>query len=132
MTAKETAPKSAAGDLSTRLAAERTLLAWIRTSLAMMGFGFVIARFGLFLREIAQAQHAAANHTSTLSLILGMAMVSLGVVVNLTAAYQHFGLLRRLEAGEPERPPRWSLAVITSVSLAALGAGIAGYLFFRR
>jgi len=32
-------------------AAERTLLAWIRTGLAMMGFGFVVARFGLFLRE---------------------------------------------------------------------------------
>jgi len=36
------------------LAAERTLLAWVRTGLALMGFGFVVARFGLFLREIAQ------------------------------------------------------------------------------
>ena len=35
------------------LAAERTLLAWVRTSLAMMGFGFVVAKFGLFLREVA-------------------------------------------------------------------------------
>ena len=35
------------------LAAERTLLAWIRTGLALMGFGFVVARFGLFLREVA-------------------------------------------------------------------------------
>jgi putative membrane protein len=36
--------------LSDYLAAERTLLAWIRTGLALMGFGFVVARFGLFLQ----------------------------------------------------------------------------------
>ncbi len=36
------------------LAAERTLLAWTRTSLAMMGFGFVVVKSGLFLRETAQ------------------------------------------------------------------------------
>ena len=35
------------------LAAERTLLAWVRTGLALMGLGFVVARFGLFLREVA-------------------------------------------------------------------------------
>ncbi len=34
------------------LAAERTLLAWIRTGLALMGFGFVVARFGLFLQQL--------------------------------------------------------------------------------
>lgn len=39
------------GSLSDYLAAERTLLAWIRTGLALMGFGFVLARFGLFLRN---------------------------------------------------------------------------------
>lgn len=36
-------------------AAERTLLAWVRTGLAMMSFGFVVARFGLFLQELAAA-----------------------------------------------------------------------------
>jgi len=38
--------------LSDYLAAERTLLAWIRTGLALMGFGFVVARFGLFLQQL--------------------------------------------------------------------------------
>ena len=41
------------------LAAERTLLAWVRTGLAMMGFGFVVARFGLFLHEIASTRSSA-------------------------------------------------------------------------
>jgi hypothetical protein len=43
-------------DPRVRFAAERTLLAWIRTGLAMMGFGFVVARFGWFLRELALQQ----------------------------------------------------------------------------
>jgi Domain of unknown function (DUF202) len=43
-------------DIREHLAAERTLLAYVRTGLALMGFGFVVARFGLFLREIRFVQ----------------------------------------------------------------------------
>jgi len=46
-------------DPRVRVAAERTLLAWMRTGMALMGFGFVVARFGLFLREIAAAGNVA-------------------------------------------------------------------------
>ncbi|HTQ37795.1 MAG TPA: DUF202 domain-containing protein [Pirellulales bacterium] len=42
-------------DARTGLAAERTLWAWVRMGIALMGFGFVVARFGLFLREISAA-----------------------------------------------------------------------------
>lgn len=45
------------------LAAERTLLAWVRTGLAMMGFGFVVARFGPFLREFHQLAVPANSGT---------------------------------------------------------------------
>jgi putative membrane protein len=47
--------------LSDYLSAERTLLAWIRTGLALMGFGFVVARFGLFLQQITQRATAALS-----------------------------------------------------------------------
>jgi len=51
-------------DAATELAEERTLLAWIRTGLAIMGLGFVVARFGLFLREITLVKvHPAASST---------------------------------------------------------------------
>ena len=52
-------------DPRVRFAAERTLLAWMRTGLALMGFGFVVARFGLFLREIAAAGHVTAHQNAT-------------------------------------------------------------------
>ncbi len=115
-------------DPRTRLAGERTLLAWIRTGLAMMGFGFVVARFGLFLREIALAGQQAPPHSTGISLWIGMALVVLGVVVNVCAAWQHYRFLRRIDRGEPFQPPRWSLGVIVGMTLALVGVGMAAYL----
>ena len=111
------------------LAVERTLLAWIRTGLAMMGFGFVVARFGLFLHEIAAVQPTPARATSGLSLWIGGTLVVLGVAVNVMAAVQHIGLLRRLERGEVYRPSVWSLGVVVTLLLAVLGLVMTAYLF---
>ena len=71
--------------LSDYLAAERTLLAWIRTGLALMGFGFVVARFGLFLQELQVAQHILPPRSYGLSLWFGTALIALGVIVNILA-----------------------------------------------
>jgi putative membrane protein len=112
-----------------RFAGERTHLAWIRTGLAMMGFGFVVARFGLFLREIAAAGNTnLPPHSTGISLWMGIALVLLGVVVNVIAACQHLRFLRRLKQGESYQAPRWSVGIIVSVALAALGIGITAYL----
>jgi putative membrane protein len=54
------------------LAAERTFLAWIRTGLALMGFGFVVSRFGLFLRELAAVQKMPQPASHGISLWLGL------------------------------------------------------------
>ncbi len=78
-------------DPRVRFAAERTLLAWMRTGLALMGFGFVVARFGLFLREIAAAgQVAAHQHSTGWSLWIGTALIGLGVVVSLLASFEYY------------------------------------------
>lgn len=115
-------------DPRVRFAGERTLLAWIRTGLAMMGFGFVVARFGLFLREIAAGENHRPATSTGLSLWFGLTLVVLGVVVNLFASMQHLRFLRRLDLGQPYQAPRWSLGVVVSVALAVLGVGMAMYL----
>ena len=120
---------SAGMDPRVGLAAERTLLAWVRTGLAMMGFGFVVAKFGMFLHEVAAIQNAPPRPASGLSLWIGGTLVVLGVVVNVTAVIQHLDLLRRLRQGKPYQPRLWSLAVVVTLLLAAVGLMMTAYLF---
>jgi putative membrane protein len=110
---------------------ETSLLGWLRTSLSLMGFGFVIARFGFFLREIAVAgQMHVSPHTwlTAVNTYTGAGLIVLGIVVLLIAVRNHQQTVDHLMRGELVMPPRWSLSVILSVILAALGMGIAIYL----
>lgn len=117
-------------DPGTYFAAERTLLAWVRTGLAMMGFGFVVARFGLFLRELAAEQGVQPQQRLGASLWVGTTLVLLGVIVNLLAAVSHLNTIRRLDRGQPIRFGSFSLGIIVAVFLGLLGIVIAGYLVF--
>lgn len=109
------------------LALERTLLAWVRTGLAMMGFGFVVARFGLFLRSLVVGQEASGEQGG-LSLWFGTALILMGVVVHLLAGWQHTKAVGRLQRGEILQPMRFSTGVILSALLALLGLAMATYL----
>jgi putative membrane protein len=115
-------------DLRVYLAAERTLLAWIRTGLAMMGFGFVVSRFALFLRELAYLGGAATTPPSGISLGLGTSLIFLGVAVNVVAAAQHVRLIRGLRAETVQRPPSHVLSVVLALAIAGMGLGMAAYL----
>jgi len=113
------------------LAAERTFLAWIRTGLALMGFGFVVARFGLFLREIAMTTHARPLESTGMSLWIGTALLLVGVAVNVAAAGHHVRLIGQLNRGEHlGRPSAAGLTV--ALFLAAMGLALAGYLILMR
>jgi putative membrane protein len=93
-------------------AAERTMLAWVRTGLAMMGFGFVVARF-----DVA-------------SLWAGTLLVVLGVVVNAYAAVAHTKFSARFQQGDSTAQTS-RFGVIVASALAALGTAMAVYLIVQ-
>jgi putative membrane protein len=108
------------------LALERTLLAWIRTGLSLMGFGFVVARLGLFLRELAFArgETLAAPHAS--SLVFGAVVLVIGGLMNLSAAAQY---RRRMLRHAPEEiPPSMHFAVAIGAITGVVGLVLAVYL----
>ncbi len=111
-------------------AAERTLLAWNRTSLSMIAFGFVVERAGLLIQalrpELVQAQQL------DMTFWLGLALIVLGAVTSAYSARQYGVVLRSLTPAEfpPGYAAKWSLAV--NLAVAVLGLALAGALLFWR
>jgi putative membrane protein len=120
-------PNSSEPDARVFFAAERTFLAWIRTGLALMGFGFVVARFGLFLREIA-AMKEGPPPPPGFSLWFGIGLIGLGVLLTAVSVETHLATVRRLNRGEPwVGRPTW-LGVSVALMLVVFGLLMAVYL----
>ncbi len=114
-------------------AAERTLLAWIRTGLTVMAFVFVVARFGLFLRLLAvqQGQGAAqAQVHNTASNGIGIALVLIGAACMIVGALQHRRFVTRLPPADVPRSHAPMFPIVLSLLLAGLGIVLAAYLAF--
>jgi putative membrane protein len=122
-------PRDATSDTTFRdhAANERTLLAWIRTGIALMAFGFAIARFALFLREIAQAGAMHVTHVRGAgSAWFGVALVVLGLVTNAAAVVRYGVLHKAIAEHRPPAPsPRLGYAlgagsVVLAIAMAAI------------
>jgi uncharacterized protein (DUF302 family)/uncharacterized membrane protein YidH (DUF202 family) len=118
------------GSATDYLAAERTVLAWIRTGIALMGLGFVFARFGLFLQEFNHLQPDVPVRSYGISLWIGVALILMGVAVCLLSMLRHLRMLRQLEAGESLYLHRPHLVIGVVLALVILGLVMAGYLIF--
>ncbi len=125
-------PDAAIKDPRVYLAAERTFLAWIRTGLSLMGFGFVVARFGLFLRELDLTQHVSNMHSGKFTLWVGTAFILIGVVVNLFSAMQHIHFVREAKRGVDVVDRPVTMAVGIAVILALTGVAMTLYLLIVR
>ena len=121
-------PAAITDDPRVFLAAERTLLAWTRTGLAMMGFGFLVARFGVFSREISALAGNESAPTPSFSLWIGIAMVLLGVAASFFAGLEHVRFRRQLPTTPPIAQRRFVVSIAIIMLLAALGVGMAAYL----
>ena len=107
------------------LANERTFLAWIRTSVAVVSLGFVIARFSVWLRELTVHREPQVQaHSAGISLPIGVAMMTLGGLLAVLAAWRYHVVNRDIERGKVSADR--GLVILVTVMVALLsGAMIA-------
>ena len=125
MTTPDTPPSIPQGRLAwiqTRMALERTLLAWVRTGAAMIGFGFAIFNFFEALNRTPGVAPPRMNGNAR---ILGISLVAAGTLATILALVQYFALARYLEgalfrgvadfAGVPRLRPAPVVAIVLTV-----------------
>jgi putative membrane protein len=114
-------------NVSDHLANERTFLAWVRTGIGVIVFGFAIGRFGIALRQFSNVT-GVAPHGTGLSLWFGTASMALGLALILAGLISYHRTHRAIDAGT-FRPADW-LMTATAIMTIALGAALAVYLLY--
>ena len=110
-------------------AAERTLLAWNRTSLTLMAFGFVIERFGLFVHMLSSEKIEPLQRN--FSFWIGLAFIFLGALASAASIAQYRTVLRGLKPVEIPQGYLVNLGVFINLAVAVLGIALTVYLFVR-
>lgn len=110
-------------------AAERTLLAWVRSGLTVIALGFVVARFSLFISLLSgMGNDTATVQSHWLSNALGTTLVVLGSVSILAAMFNHRRYIRILPSEDvPAMSMPW-LTTLFSLGVAIVGLLLAVYL----
>ena len=99
--------------IADHLANERTFLAWVRTSIALMGFGFVIVKFALFIRQISYVLGGkVAPEGKGYSAIIGVTMVAFGALIS-TFAYIRYRKIEKQLNNNTYFPSKWLSALVT-------------------
>ena len=122
-------PDSRARD---HLANERTFLAWVRTALGLIGIGFVLARMGVFLGQLAMAGTSAPRHESRGShefLITGVIFLLLGTAICLGSGWLYHRSRKAIDAGRYE-PARHAVTTLTVIVVLG-GLAITGLVLWQ-
>jgi putative membrane protein len=106
-------------DVRQQLAADQTLLAWIRTAIALSALGFVVARFNLFLHQVQRVSATSGEAARIIGLVL-VAAAALLLVLGLLEYRQVTALLA--DHGDPLDATRWPAVVAAAVCLLAVVA----------
>ena len=102
------------------LAVERTFLAWVRTSIAIISLGFVVAKFGVWLRELASRLDPQLQaHSTGMSLPMGIGMMAFGGILTVLAWHCHI-VHQAIERGEVWGNRSMVVTVTAGVALLAV------------
>jgi putative membrane protein len=115
------------GKASDHLANERTFLAWIRTSISIIVFGFVVAKFGITLREFLRVQGNTA-HESGMSLTIGVGFMAMGIFMAFVSLIRYRTTMKKLNADEFQ--PADAIVTVLAVIAALFGSILAVYLIY--
>jgi putative membrane protein len=115
---------------SDHAANERTFLAWVRTAIAVMAFGFVIERFDLFLQVAAPqlALQKLAPHGQTFANVAGLAFIAIGVVMIVIAGFRFRRTAQEIESEAVAPNPGERLDLALAALIGLLGAALFLYL----
>ncbi len=111
----------------TRMSADRTLMAWFRTSLSLISFGFTIFKFFQYLVESDLISGNIPHHAPR---NFGVALVGLGMILQAMAIVEYFLFQRKLSREEGQKFPV-STALVASILLSLLGILVLLNLLFR-
>ena len=109
------------------LANERTFLAWVRTSVAIVVFGFAIGRFAIAMRQLAAFQ-GHVSKTTGLSVWMGMSSIVAGVVMVVAGLLRYRKTRAQLDQGEFE--PAGFIVDLVTILTVLFGLALAGYLIY--
>lgn len=110
----------------THLANERTLLAWIRTAIAIMAFGFLVAKLCLLTRLLSETHPAAATFQSDIPLYLGAGIIAIGGLLGMFAVVRHYKIKRQID--EDTFSPSILLDIMVALILLMISAFVMFYL----